>query len=148
MMVERILIICGDRNWQAPGPIYALSKRLPGDGRTIVITGGASGADTLGAAAAVDHGHRSIVVHAPWKAYGKRAGPIRNGWMLELLQDLARSNPKATCAVHAFHERIGSSKGTADMLGRVHNDATIPHFLHSDPEEDINAETQKAAGRD
>ena len=139
MSSERILIICGDRNWHAPGPIYALCKTLPPDGRTIIITGGASGADTIGADAAVDLGHRSMVVHAPWKAYGKRAGPIRNGWMLELLQDLARANPKAKCEVHAFHANIASSKGTADMLGRARG-AGVTITLHSDPEEHLVGE--------
>jgi hypothetical protein len=114
-----------------------LCATFPGDGRTIVITGGAPGADTLGGVSAVKHGHRSFQVPAPWAKYGKAAGPVRNRWMLDLLIDLSCIYPVAACRVHAFHQNIASSKGTADMLRRT-RDADVAFTLHSDPEEIIS----------
>lgn len=51
-----------------------------------IIQGGARGADTLCAAWGKTHGHPVIEVAAPWETHGKRAGPLRNSWMIELCQ--------------------------------------------------------------
>src|SRR5262249_8791901 len=110
MNVERIVLVCGDRNWTARAPIEALLSALPLDGGTVVITGGAPGADTIAWEVARALGHRNVRMDAPWDAYGKRAGPIRNGWMLHLLLMFTVACRNATPEVHAFHERIASSK--------------------------------------
>jgi hypothetical protein len=134
--VEAVILVCGDRNWSARTPIVTLLAGQPADGRTIVITGGARGADSIGHQIAMEYGHRSIVVAAAWGAYAKLAGPRRNRWMLELLWTIHVGFPNARAEVHAFHEHIAQSRGTANMLKQVREAAfTIPYKIHSDPQE-------------
>ena len=75
----------------------------------VVIEGEAQGADTM--ARQIAYGMQ-LAVHAwpaQWYKYGRAAGPIRNGQMLAESPDL----------VLAFHDNIGSSKGTKDMIARA-----------------------------
>lgn len=138
MSIERILILCGDRNWTDRRPIAAFITTLPSGLGTVVITGGASGADTIGCDLSRDAGHRSIRMDAPWRFYGKRAGPIRNQWMLDVLQALVNAHPAAVADVHAFHDHISSSKGTADMLARARK-AGVPYTIHTSGEPEPEA---------
>jgi len=128
--VTRIVLICGDRAWSTRAPIENFLRTLPDAGRTVVITGGASGADTIAADTATHLGHRSIVMAPPWRHYGKRAGPLRNGWMLDALRLHMNGYPHAQCDVHAFHSDIARSKGTADMLSKARA-AGIRYEIHS-----------------
>lgn len=48
---------------------------------TVIISGGAAGADAHGEHYAVSHGIPFEVYHAEWKKYGLGAGPIRNAKM-------------------------------------------------------------------
>ena len=130
--LAHITIVCGDRNWQAPVPIQRFLEGLP-TGRAVVITGGAAGADTVAWNIAKRMGHRAVRVDAPWDSYGKRAGPVRNQWMLELLLMFKSAFPNAICDVHAFHANIASSRGTADMVTRARNN-DIPYTIHSETE--------------
>lgn len=79
------VVIGGARDWPEDhrGLISARVAELP-EG-TEVITGGARDVDRWAHATAVAHGLPTTVIPAPWGRYGKRAGPIRNGWMLDLL---------------------------------------------------------------
>lgn len=128
--IQLIVILCGDRNWTDPGPIERLIATFPAGEATILITGGARGADSLAWELARKAGHRNVRMDAPWDAYGTRAGPIRNQWMLDILSGLWDVDGEAAVHVHAFHDNIASSKGTADMLGRARR-ASIPITIHS-----------------
>ena len=75
-----------------------------------VIEGEARGADYLARLAAEELGIRVLPFPAEWKKYGKRAGSIRNQRML----DEGKPN-----FVLAFHNDIGNSKGTRDMVKRA-----------------------------
>lgn len=50
---------------------------------TLVITGGAAGADDVAVTWAKNHGVPYKVYPAEWALYGKAAGPIRNAEMLD-----------------------------------------------------------------
>jgi hypothetical protein len=50
---------------------------------TVVIQGGAKGADGLAELWCETRGICCLRVRAPWSTHGKAAGSIRNGWMLE-----------------------------------------------------------------
>lgn len=126
-IVKRAALFCGDRKWASFGPIARAMRELPID--TAIISGGASGADMLSAETAKNLGMRSIVLEAPWIFYKNRAGPIRNQWMLELLL-MFRDGQGATIEAHAFHDSIATSKGTADMLGRLKK-AGVPYTIHT-----------------
>ena len=49
----------------------------------LVIHGGARGLDTLAAEWCDRKGVPCIAMKAPWTAYNKAAGPIRNSWMIK-----------------------------------------------------------------
>lgn len=69
----------------------------------VVIHGGASGADTLAGMWAEANGIPQIVIKAYWGYYKKKAGPIRNRWMLKYaMPDLVIAFP--------------GGAGTADMM--------------------------------
>jgi hypothetical protein len=128
--IQLIVILCGDRNWTDPAPIARLIDTFPPEHATVVITGGARGADSYAWELARKAGHRNIRLDAPWEAYGTRAGPVRNQWMLDLLLGLRTTATLPLTHVHAFHDNIASSKGTADMLSRARH-ANIPTTIHS-----------------
>lgn len=50
---------------------------------SLLLHGGATGADTLAKEWAQERGVESITVPANWKAHGRAAGPIRNGLILD-----------------------------------------------------------------
>ena len=106
-MAEKRVLVCGDRNWSDLGVIVRELKRVKPD---VVISGAASGADTLGVEAAKLLGIQRVSFPALWKQYGKAAGPIRNQTMLDV--------GKPTLVL-AFHKNLSASKGTKDMLRRA-----------------------------
>ena len=74
------LLVCGGRNYNDAKRIEEeIVKLAP----TVIISGGASGADTHAIIEAQVLGIPVIVYMADWKKYGRRAGPIRNKQMLE-----------------------------------------------------------------
>lgn len=110
------VILAGDRNWSDWAAIVKVLR--PFDPRTtLVITGGAPGADTLAEMAAKAMGFEARVVFpADWKKYGRAAGPRRNQQMLEALLGGSASDHRL---VIGFHDSLADSKGTRDMLTRA-----------------------------
>lgn len=98
------VLCCGDRNWKNEKVIYDALKLLPEN--TVIIHGGARGADTLSEQASRKLGFTVNVFYANWNRYGKAAGPIRNRLMLDQNPDI----------VLAFHNNIQNSKGTKDCV--------------------------------
>ena len=89
MLSERLAAIHGER------PI------------SLVIAGGARGADTLGAEWAKGQGIPCEVYMADWEGLGRKAGPIRNQRMLD------EGKPDLVVA-------FPGGRGTADMVRRAH----------------------------
>jgi hypothetical protein len=118
-----VILVTGDRNWsntdegQKISVWYALRgyrKHNP-----IIVHGAARGVDTMAGDWAARLGY---VVHphpADWDKYHRAAGPIRN-------QEMLAENPNL---VLAFHDDIGNSKGTKDMVNRAVKRG-IPTILH------------------
>lgn len=93
------VLVTGGRNYSDKRAIHeALSKVNP----TMLIHGGASGADVLCGSWAASQGIPVVVVPANWQRYGKRAGHLRNGWMLDLDPDILVAFP--------------GGRGTANMV--------------------------------
>ena len=99
------MLICGDRDWTDKDTIKKVMMNFPLG--TIVIHGGARGADSLAGIVAKELGLHVVVYKADWARFGKAAGPIRNAEMLE------DGKPDG---VIAFHHDIRKSKGTAHMV--------------------------------
>lgn len=101
--------MCGDRGWKDPHTIQEVLAELdPTD--TVIIHGAARGADRLVGEIAEHMGFEVIPFPAEWERWGDAAGPIRNQQMLD------EGHPTA---VIAFHNDLGHSKGTRDMVRRA-----------------------------
>lgn len=96
------VLVTGSRKWTDFEAIYERLSKLPKD--TVIIEGGANGADILAGTAACSLKLKRIVVRADWDSFGKGAGAIRNRMMLGMDIDL----------VLGF--RINNSAGTTDCI--------------------------------
>jgi len=102
------ILICGDRNYQDWIKVQEYLDTI--SRTTIIIHGGARGADSLAGNLATSLKMKVIKFPANWDKYGKAAGVLRNQQMLdEGYPDL----------VVYFHKDIENSKGTRDMLKRA-----------------------------
>ena len=98
------ILICGDRHYADTDKVKAYVDTLPQN--TIVIHGGAKGADSIAGQCAINRELEVWKFTADWQRYGRGAGVIRNKQMLEMGQpDL----------VVYFHPNISASKGTKNM---------------------------------
>lgn len=73
-----------------------------------IVSGHASGADTLGEKFAKAYNYPLKIFPADWNTYGKAAGPIRNEQMVKYAAEANRG------ILVAFP--IGESKGTRNMI--------------------------------
>jgi hypothetical protein len=120
------VLICGDRHWNDAVTVEKVIITF--DAGTLVIHGGAKGADSMAGVMAVRHGYDIRVFPAAWGTYGRRAGPIRNQVMLD------KGKPDA---VIWFHSNIEMSKGTRDMVRRAEK-AMLPVFSHHEWLEEVD----------
>lgn len=111
---DKVVLVCGDRNWTDYETILKYLKGLQVRFKTNSITivegacrrRGQRSADYLAGLAGKYLGYEVIPVKADW-TIGDKAGPIRNQLMLDTY------NP---CLVAAFHNDIEHSRGTKNML--------------------------------
>ena len=99
------ILCCGDRNWDSFDIIKRELRKFDSD--TVIINGGARGADTISKYIGKTFSFAIITFHANWNKYGIAAGIIRNTQMLN------KGNPDL---VLAFHNNIENSKGTKNMV--------------------------------
>lgn len=112
------VLVCGGRDYADRGAVaVALAPYRPENvvrdvSDTILIVGGAPGADTLAEEWADVWGVRKRVFLADWATHGKAAGPIRNQRMID------EGKPDLVVA-------FPGGRGTADMVRRARS-AGIP----------------------
>lgn len=97
------IIIAGGRDFTNTGMAFSCLESLVNAG-DVIISGHASGADTIGEFYAQKNGLPCELYPADWKKYGKAAGPIRNEEMAKTADMLI-----------AFWD--GKSRGTKSMIG-------------------------------
>ena len=106
MKAMRVLV-CGSRTWSDTG---AIAEELDKLKISLIIQGGAKGADQC----AKDYAEKMeipfLTYTAEWSRYGRAAGPKRNQRMLE------EGRPDLVVAAHTNLEK---SKGTKDMVTRA-----------------------------
>lgn len=102
------VVMCGSRSWRMGAVIDDSIACLP-EG-TLVISGGAPGADRMVVLAAERQGFHCAVIRALWRVRGRRAGHERNGVMLALLE-------RETDWVEAFWD--GTSPGTSGCIAKA-----------------------------
>lgn len=102
-----ILLVTGGRDFddedRVNDVLAGMQSRFPG---FLTVQGGARGADKLARDWCFENGHPCATFAAAWDYYGKRAGGIRNQWMLDYLK------PDAVCY-------FPGGAGTADMVRRA-----------------------------
>ena len=109
-----VVLIYGSRTWTDREAIELVVFGLERD--TIIVHGGARGADSLADEAAILWGLTRRVYLADWLKHGRAAGPIRNQTMIDKEQP-----------TYAYGFRMpGESRGTDDMTRRLEV-AGIPH---------------------
>ena len=102
------ILICGDRNYKDWRKVQDYLETL--SKTTIIIHGGAKGADSIAGNLATYFKMKVMKFPAEWDKYGKAAGVLRNQQMLdEGYPDL----------VVYFHKDLENSKGTKDMVTRA-----------------------------
>lgn len=102
------VLVCGGRDYDDWVSLGGRLLNLHADqGIALVIHGGCpTGADHLAAVFASQQGIPCAEMVAHWSALGRKAGPVRNQWMINLLKpDLVLGFP--------------GGAGTADMLSRA-----------------------------
>lgn len=75
------VLVCGGRDYDNPEQMKRVLDDLVPE-IELIIEGAAPGADRLAGAWAKKNGIPLIEMPAPWTAHGRRAGMIRNSWML------------------------------------------------------------------
>lgn len=109
------LLVTGDRNWRdAPRVRDALLDWITRNGDPVLsghvlISGDARGADTYADVVGQLLGFTIERHPADWETHGRAAGPVRNKAML--------SSGVDDCI--AFHDDLGSSKGTKNMVEQL-----------------------------
>ncbi len=99
------VLICGSRRYRNAANIERYVRGL--DAGTVVIHGGAQGADTLAGLYARRHGLKVEEYPADWGRYGRGAGSVRNRQMLDQGQPTE---------IVAFVADPTNSPGTANMV--------------------------------
>lgn len=98
------VLVCGGRTYNDHYQFDEAMKLLP-TRPTLIIQGGAKGADSLAGMWAKDQGVFAIQMDALWKAHGNGAGPKRNQAMIDI------GKPDYCVA-------FPGGSGTADMIRR------------------------------
>ena len=101
------VLVCGGRDYKDEAKVHRILDELHSLHRiTVIVEGGAGGADSFGASWALKHGIPHRTYFADWRRYGLRAGPVRNREML------MTEKPKLVVA-------FPGGTGTADMVKRA-----------------------------
>lgn len=107
--MSKCILVCGGRKYDNHEMVDDILREINGRKTiSVLIEGGATGADTLAREWAEDNVVPCLTVPADWDRYGNSAGPIRNAHMLKIigLPDLVVAFPGQT--------------GTADMVKKAH----------------------------
>lgn len=81
-----IVLVCGGRDYNDYTNVFRTLYKIYGEhGITLIVHGGATGADSLAEKFAKEYEIPSLRVPAQWKKFGVPAGPIRNAQMLDFM---------------------------------------------------------------
>ena len=100
------VIVCGGRDYDCKEFVYMVLNTADQESKiTVIVQGGADGADMLAREWAHENGVQIVTYHANWDFHGKKAGPIRN-------EEMAKSGAIGLIA-------FPGGRGTADMVRRA-----------------------------
>jgi hypothetical protein len=88
----KVVLVTGSREWTDREAVRTrLAHHDPGhriDHETVLVHGAARGADSIAAEIAVEWGWTVLPMPAQWDRDGKRAGPVRNRRMVDVVARL------------------------------------------------------------
>lgn len=132
MKQSPVVIFFGSRTWTDENLIGRRIALLPSE--SILIHGGAEGADSISASIARDRGDLYVVEVRPlWSYRGKRAGHARNDAMRRLLPD---PSLEGASWMEAFWD--GRSPGTREMIRAAKRDGYKLHVYRPDGSEEVH----------
>ena len=101
------ILVCGGRDYKNVSAVFhALHAAHAKRAISLIIEGGAAGADRLARQWAEENGIPVQTFQADWKAHGKAAGPLRNEQMLR------DGRPDGVIA-------FPGGRGTSDMVSKA-----------------------------
>ncbi len=105
----KYLLIAGSRNYTDRDTFNRVTEEYidSEDAFTVIVAGGAAGADDLAKDYALEHGLQYIEFPADWEKYGRAAGPKRNDEMVKFIKE---KNGRA------LYFWDGESKGTKQCI--------------------------------
>lgn len=107
------VLVCGGRDYNEIDTVYYTLDQIHAETPiTLIIEGGAKGADRLARRWALYRGVLYVTEEADWAKDGKAAGPIRNALMLE------KHEPSLVVA-------FPGGKGTADMVSKARHAGVV-----------------------
>ncbi len=103
----KVVVVTGSRDWADAEAVFMRLSREPGG--THFIDGGCeTGVDLMVRDYCQQSGRMNSTMWAPWRAFQRKAGPIRNGWMLKVYKpDLVIAFP------------LPQSRGTVDCMDQA-----------------------------
>jgi hypothetical protein len=125
------VLVCGGRDFHDRGRVHhALDAFHARKGPvTVVIQGGARGADAHAASWALERDIVSLTFPADWKQHGKSAGWIRNQLMLE------KGEPDVVIA-------FPGGSGTGDMVRRAEKAGLTVYRIEPSPTQQLLLEME------
>lgn len=126
----KYLLIAGSRTFGDREMFNRVTEKIiDGDERfTVIVEGGAAGADTMAREYAEAHGMKYEEFKADWKKYGRAAGPKRNDEMIQYIME------KNGTALYFWDEESKGTKQCIDSAQRKGIDINVwstrkNHFL-------------------
>lgn len=107
------ILVTGDREWDDVMRVVEVLSSYPEN--SVIVHGACRGADITCAAVGEQLGFIVRPYPADWARYPRAAGPIRNQQMI--IEEHQRDEPIDVCI--AFHNDLGNSRGTRDMITRA-----------------------------
>ena len=127
-------VFCGSRDWKNREAVREQLRVLDPEKDTI-IHGAAPGLDSIAGLEADLMGFHVMPVQADWDGYGNSAGPVRNGWMRNMLVR-ARGYGDDVLVV-AFHFDASLGRGTRDMVRKARKADIVSLLVVPDAEPDL-----------
>lgn len=100
------ILVCGGRDYRDRDKLFETMNYIKQwfEPYFCIIQGGANGADRLAALWAFEQGCAMIQMPANWDCYDKKAGIIRNKWMIDFAKpDLVVAFPGGTGTANMLH---------------------------------------------
>lgn len=123
---RKVVLVTGSRDWTDRDAVWrVLDNECP----DIIIHGACpTGADDIADDYGADGYNDAVAIPIPadWKRLGRRAGPTRNGWLVDLLKIFRLGGHE--CLAVAFP--LGKSFGTRDCMRKVAAAADFTVYDH------------------